>query len=285
MNALLRVGLVGLWCSAFSAFSAIGSVHGEGVETVPPSSTSQTQHTIEERSGELFKRWKSCAEMVHREGSYSVSDLQSMFLKPQDLLQMLQNLKLAGQGDWLLQSNFYNEETLLKFFNGVKVTWKEAPASDQISNGVLFVEGNVDSYIFPKMTVSVEGRCWVSGKKSPGGRERTLVQTGGLLRIYGAPIPEMTLNMVRSALGPETQNTRDMGLVADGPDIEPTSQGTVVYADKTKWQQAGAEVGTTFAFQLDPPPKQGGDLPKGIVGDDIVVSIVMRQASHRILEK
>jgi hypothetical protein len=279
MNALLRAGLIALSCTVFNG---IASLRGDGAETTPPPNSPQTQSP---NSGDRLQQWKSCAELLHPDSNYSASDLQAKFSRPQDLPQMLQNLRLAEEGDWLLQPHFYDEETLLKFFDGSKVTWKEPPPSDKISAVATVLPVEVDSRIFPQVPVTIESHCRIWRFKLNDGHTKSHADLAGRFLIYGETFPEMTLRMVRSVLGHETENILDQGLTTHGPEVEPTAKGIVVYADRTKWQQVGMEVGLTFAFQKAPPPKAGERGSIEIVDDDRVISIRMFQANHRSLEK
>jgi len=51
----------------------------------------------------------------------SVSQLEAMFNRPANAPDLLHNLKLAFDRDWLLQPSFYDDAILLKFFDGQRV--------------------------------------------------------------------------------------------------------------------------------------------------------------------
>lgn len=283
MNRILLVSLIALFCSVPSG---LGSAWGKGPEDASPGTFGPTQNLNEvssDQRGRVFERWKSCAELINPGGGNSASDLQANFKRPQSVQQILRNLKLAQDKDWLLQPNFYDEETLLKFFNASKATRKEPFPNPPTKRSVVIAE-DIDSNIFPKLTVVIQHSCWLKESQRSGDRVEKGVYVGGNLRIFGRPIPEMTLRVVRSVLGPETENTIDTGMTMDGPDGTPLSQGSVRYFDRAKWQLAGGEVGMSFNLALRPPQKPAEPLAKQIVDDDVVMTIGIIDRRQRILE-
>jgi hypothetical protein len=285
MSRILRVSLIALSCTVLCG---LGSVRGRGPDVTSPDSSAETQNPTTVSSngtgGAPFERWKSCAQLVHPDGGYSASDLQARFERPENIQQMLQNLKSTGDQDWLLQPHFYDAETLLKLFNGSGVAWKERNPAP-LSKNVEVIAVDIDSNIFPKMTLSVEADCWIMTHKYPDGHMEKTVSVGGNMRIYGSPVPGIPLRVIRSVLGPETENTIDTGANYDGPNYTPIYKGRVVYANRVKRQLEGTAIGTTFFFALGTLPKPGEPLPRKIVDDDVVKTIVMNASSHRILEK
>jgi hypothetical protein len=76
--------------------------------------------------GAAFARWRSCVQLIHPEGRYSAADLQGMIERPNGIKQLLRNLKLAWDGDLLVEPSLYNQGVLQKFFDGADITWKAA---------------------------------------------------------------------------------------------------------------------------------------------------------------
>ena len=286
MKRTRRVSLIALSCAMLSG---LGSVRGKAPDATPPGSPSQTQNagatSSDEQAGAPYERWKSCARLAHPNGGDAAVDLQAKFERPQNIRQMLQNLQLAGEQDWLLQPNFYDAATLLKFFNGSGVAWKERKP-DPLSKQVEVIAVDLHSDIFPQMTISIEANCWIYNRPYPGGHVEKRVAVGGNMRIYGSPLPGMTLGVIRGVLGQETQNSIDTGTNYDGPDYKPIYKGRVVYENRAREQLEGAAMGTTFFFALGPPPprKPGEPVSREILDDDVAKTIVMNATSHRILE-
>ncbi len=217
-------------------------------------------------------RWRSCAEMLHPDHGYSGSELRSRFQRPQNIEQVLQNLKLAQDQDWPLQPHFYDEQTLLQFFDGTQVTWKRPPKNPLIK-GVESVAMQIDSRIFPRIAVSVEANCWYSTV----GPET--VQVNGSLHITGRRIPELTLRVIRGVFGPETENRTESGAGNDADISLPQDQGSVFYANRRR--DTGLVIGTRFIFALRGPEPPIG---RTILDDDVVQAIGLGDHGQRILE-
>ncbi len=284
IKRLLRTSLISLSCTLLGG---LGISWGKAPEVTFPGSSgpAQNPNTVSsDEKGGVLERWKLCAELIHPEGGNSASDLQAIVVRPQNVQQMLHNLKLAQEKDLLIEPNFYDEQTLLKFFNASKVTMKEL-FPNAPTKGIVVIAEDIESSIFPKMTAVIQHSCWLRESKRPGDRVEKEAYVGGNLRIFGRPIPEMTLRVLRSVLGPEVENTIDTGTTMDGPDVTPMSQGGVRYFDRAKWQLAGGEVGLSFNFTLRPPQKPGEPLAKQIVDDDVVMTIGIVDRRQRILER
>src|ERR1700679_4074104 len=57
---------------------------------------------------------------------YTESEIAAAITLPTTPKQLLQNLKNAWDHDWLVQSSFYADSNLLKFFNATKASWEQA---------------------------------------------------------------------------------------------------------------------------------------------------------------
>ncbi len=233
-----------------------------------------------------FARWQSCAALLYPDGAESTSDLQARIERPESIQQMLQNLKRAWDQDWLLQPNFYDSDTLLKFLNGTKLSWKKTQ-TDQGVDVVESIDLDADSSIFPRATVSIFRTCSVYVLRGIDGRVgKRQVVVGGNLYITGPPERELTLRDVRNVFGHETQNAMDTGESLHGQGYTPDDQGTVTYRDPEKQRRAGSAIGVTFWFALRPPPPPGGWRKYGpIVDDDIVQTIQLGEQRYKTLEK
>jgi len=247
------------------------------------SAQTQTPNTasLEAQGGGPFERWKSCVQLIHPDGGDSVVGLQGIFEQPKDIPQLLQNLNLAWQRDLLTQPSFYDPAILRKFFNGAAVTWKTPDFP--LGQDVGFVVKQLDSSVAHGMTVRVESRCWHTDYLSPGGRPQSKAYLTGFLRIEGRPVPALTLAVVRSVFGPETENIIDTGVSDDGFVYTPTDKGTVIYRDSARTRSEGVPLGTTFFFESDSSQRRGSF--GKIAADDVVQRIEMQEIQHRLKEK
>jgi hypothetical protein len=227
------------------------------------------------QDGPAYGRWKSCAELVHPERAYSVSDLQAMLERPRDIQQFLQNLKVAWERDLLPQPSFYDEATLLKLFNGTKVTWNR-PDPFVKNLHTEFVAGSVASDAFPGIVAKFESNCSVVEYKTADGATLSKVAANGFLNVAIGSVPEMTLKAVKSVFGHEAGQSIDRGVDPHGNTYATTEKGSVVY---TNVQKDGAEDSAAFYFRLDTPARPAG----AIVDDDVVTRISMRDMqSHTV---
>jgi hypothetical protein len=270
---------IGVVCLLLSGPSSV-----RGQAPGPSNNVAQAQNQIStpanEKGAAALERWRSCVRRVHADDSYSISELQAQIKRPQDISQMLQELKLAWENDWLLQPEFYDEAILLNFFNGVAVTWKERKHD---LSGVEAIDVETDSRVFPQMPVVLEAFCssW-SRQLAPHG-QRTLLSIGGSIRIYGRPVPELTLQVIREVLGPETKNTIDLAFASNGSDGTPvTTKGSVVYANPAKEKIEGTRMGLSFWFSI--PPKPAATPEREIAADDVVQAIVLNAQRHQVIE-
>jgi hypothetical protein len=223
--------------------------------------------------------WKSCAARLYAAGDLPTAGLESQFERPQNLAQLLQNLKLAWKNDWLMRPQFFDRETLLKFFNGTAVSLQQR---ENVPPPYVSIVATTASSVFPQMSVELETTCSSRSSPQPNGRTQTLVTVSGHIRIYGGPVPELTLRSIRQVLGSETQNTLDDDFAEGGAERPPTHKGSVTYIDRAKEQLEGGKVGLFFYFNL--PPRFPDALPPGIESNDTVQGIVLADMSHRTQE-
>jgi hypothetical protein len=278
MNRLLRLTLVVLcWAPLDGANASLRAALAPAAIDNPDRNQTPGTPATATPAGAPSQSWKSCAERLSAPGELSTS-LKAQFERPQDISQMLQNLKLAWENDWLLRPDFYDDETLLKFFNGAAITWKQRPNSQFPAEEIAM---ETDSRVFPRMSIALEAYCRSRSFPRPNGREKTILSVGGNFRIYGPPVPELTLANLRQALGPETRNQLDLEFaggseLADPP--APTNKGSVVYTDPVKQKREGQRIGLTFYFSI--PPKPTEPFQPKIAADDVVLGIVLSDGRH-----
>ena len=275
MNTVLGTSLIALWCAVLSG---CGSVRGLGLDCPPSANSTRTQNANvvppDSKEGSI-EQWKSCARLLHSEGSYTVSEIQAMFESPRNIAQLLLNLKIAADRGLLVQPSFYDEATLEKFFHGTKVTLAKPRAYQ--GKGTSAIEANTTSDIFPKLAIKVSSNCTELKYEANGGGSATeKVGANGFLEIAADSDPPITLSDVRSTFGHEDQQNTGHGWDADGHIYNPFDEGSLTYQPV---RQAGLEdsrIQTLFHFKLKRVPV--------IENSDAVVRIQMRDMQRRILE-
>jgi hypothetical protein len=72
-----------------ASFAWLGSVRGESPEVTQLDVSAQPQNPnaapSDGKGGAPYERWKSCTELIHPDGGYSVSDIQTMLERPQNI--------------------------------------------------------------------------------------------------------------------------------------------------------------------------------------------------------
>jgi hypothetical protein len=187
---------------------------------------------------------------------YTEAQILSMFDRPADVPGLLTNLKLAADERLLWEPAFYEDATLLKFFDGVSVERKHLKKLTVWPwSGVDIIIVSISDPRFPRMTVQVErGREPLVGT-SKGPRKR-FVQVS----IDVIAVPEFTVCTVRDIFGPETFPWLDDGFATDGATYVPQIKGRLGY------NYPGGSVGSTglrieqvtFVVRLEPANTEYG---------------------------
>lgn len=228
------------------------------------------------------QRWDSCVQLVYPDGSRAVADLLQQIQEPQNLQDLLKNLKQAWERDLLLQPAFFDDAVLQKFFAGSAVTWKESAAF--YTHHDKPVTAQLESKLLPGMTVSVESRCWrMDGVSGSGQLDPSSAYLLGSVRISGGPFPEVTLQAIRDLLGPETHQQMDAATVEFGIVHGAEGKGWVDYTDSSKeGSQPGFLVGLRFYVPFQPNRGNREALTK-IVAEDTVNAVELHEMTHRRL--
>ena len=88
--------------------------------------------------------------------TYAAAQIGAMLQRPKSIAELLGNVKVALAQALLLQSAFYREDNLKRFFNAIAVTM-EKPVPHVPGGGVIRpFKIEVDSAIFPGMTVVLQ---------------------------------------------------------------------------------------------------------------------------------
>src|SRR6185437_7236220 len=270
MNSILRAVLF----AQCAVLSGCHSVRGQGpdVPAVASSYRSQNSTTAPPHEKEQgVADWKTCEQLLHPKGSYAAADIQAMVASPQNITEFLRNLKVAADRGLLLQSAFYDEATLLKFFNGTKVTFTDSNASmDKLSSGI---EARLDVDIPPKLSITLASVCRVRKYQANDGSAIRYVSTDGFLSILMGPGPLITLRDIRSALGREDHLYPDRG----DPDLPPyttTDKGDVTYQNVHRAGIEDSRIQTRFYLKANGV--------SSIEDSDVVRKVEMHDMQDRI---
>lgn len=228
------------------------------------------------------QRWDSCVQLVYPDGSRSVPDLLQQIQEPQNLQDLLKNLKQAWEQDLLLQPAFFDDAVLQKFFAGSAVTWRESAAF--YTHHDKPVTAQLESKLLPGMTVSVESRCWRMDGASGSGQLDSSAHLLGSVLISGRSFPgELTLRAIRDLLGPETHQQMDAATVEFGIVHGAEGKGWVDYTDSFKEEaESGFSLGFRFYVPFQPNRGNREALTK-IVAEDTANGVELHEKTHRRL--
>ena len=232
-----------------------------------PTQNTNVNHQDTKEGG--IVQWRACAELLHLEDRYTVSEIQAMFESPQNIPQLLQNLKIAAERGLLLQPSFYDEARLSKFFHGSKVRIAKPPAYQSKGNSA--IEADITSDTFPKAVIEVSSNC-MKYDTNVGGTATRNVDANGFVTITMVPGQFITLRDIRSVFGPTEPFEELRGRGAPYPS---TGKGSVTYEIR-RGVGFSDFTQTRFYFRSD-----------GVeaIGDsDVVQSIVVRNSQNHILE-
>ena len=225
-----------------------------------------------------FERWKACADRISLEVDQSATDLTAKIERPQNMRQLLEHLKRAGEQNWLMRPSFYNEAVLLKFFNGSKVIWNK-PDSYRIHN-TQYVVASIASEALPKMLIEVENNCSVYGHKADSGPANEAVTSNGFINLELGSTSGLGLEDVRDVFGQGDVRSIDRGISPHGVTYTPTYRGSVRYASTHRGRTDTSQIETVFYLGEDLPPGYGAD-PSAEIVDDRVTRISMHDMQER----
>ena len=247
MNGILGKSLIAL---CFSVLSGCGSVRVQGPDRPPSANSTQTHSRNVVSPGTKdgrIEQWKPCVQRLHPAGSYPASEIQAMFESPQNIPQLLYNLKIAADRGLLLQPAFYDEATLLKFFHGSKVTLADSNIyMDKLSSGI---EARVESDILPQVSITVSSVCKTEKYKTHDVSQVEIVSNDGFLDIWvGRGGPLITLSDIRGAFGREDERH----IASEDPDLPLYTgydKGSVKYENVRRPGLDDSRVQTRFFFK------------------------------------
>jgi len=216
-----------------------------------------------------FEQWKSCAARARVDRGHSVSELQAMFDRPHSVQQLLQNLQLAWQREFLLEPSFYEQATLERFFASTGISWK-IPDNLFRAPEARYVVATIESDTLPGVVIQVQSSCLVN-------RPVSLV---AFMSIDMGASQAMTLNLVRKAFGPENTNERDPGFDQHGNIYLPIYEGSIHYWNMEKAALAG-RVDAVFYYKSAPSGKDRRERPEEIRADRVVGRVEIQDNQRR----
>lgn len=224
--------------------------------------------------GASYEGWRSCAGLIHSTRPYSAADVQAMFERPEDIREFLQNIKLAWEQDWLLRPSFYDVATLMKFFNGTKVTWN-GPDPFFKNLHTELIKGSVVSDAFPGIIAKFESNCSIIDYKVTSGVKQSKVEGNGFLNVEVASVPEITLQNVRNVFGHEAGQSIDLGVDPHGNTFATKEKGSVVYTKAPIQGAPNSRVEMVFYFKAKKSQQDLDQLSGVLVDGDSVTRITM----------
>jgi hypothetical protein len=156
------------------------------------------------------------------------AQILSLFDRPADASGLLVNLKVAVDERLLWEPAFYEDATLLKFFDGVAVERKHIEEKNSAVEDVAVVL--IADRRLPRMTVQVVRGRDPFVDRSRGPRDyRTYFRRYVRVTLDVIDVPEFTVCTVRDIFGPETFASLDTGTATDGAHYSPQIKGRLGY--------------------------------------------------------
>jgi hypothetical protein len=206
---------------------------------------------------------------------YTESEIAAVITLPTTPKQLLQNLKNAWDHDWLVQSPFYADSNLLKFFNATKVAWEqESKRGDAADFGHGWL--SIDSQFFPKMSVE-----FMRGVREELRHQNARpAAVSGFVRIRVPSVSGFTVGLVRDIFGKESEEQLDFGIATDAHGYDPASAGSLLYENHDKERRTAPyeKYRVSFGVKKSKPglPIQGSSF----LPSEEVEEIVMFQAER-----
>jgi len=253
---MVNNNLTTILCSALLLF--VGADWVRLAHAAEPSCTHVTV-IVKDR---LDEDWQGAEERArgkyHNLAHYSPSQLAELFERPRTMVELLKNLKLAVDRDWLTHPEFFDERVLPKLLNATTVTWKPNPLRKNVvsrTGNVLFAAGSS----FAAMTVSVESnelhyaRVAASATSPEQPAHSTHV---GFLKLNMEKMPDISVPAVVAVFGTPIDSRADTGEATDGVWVTPTSKGSLIYDySRRVFPPAVLEHNlTTFVLKRPDPP-------------------------------
>lgn len=270
-GVLLIVSLSG--CHGGSIRRSDAPLQGSSIELEIPDSAPVINQGADRAR---YQSWKTCVDPLYPNGGLSVSSLQQKIRTPNDIRQLLENLRQAWEEDFLVQPSFLDDATLKKFFATSSLKW-QAPENFYIHHDII-IQAQLESDLLPGLTVTIESRCWQVGDKSD-----STAHLVGSVKISGGPIPGVTLRAVREVLGAETRDESSTAEVEFGIVHAPSGMGRITYTDPIKQESEGGFPLGIYFYVSYQQSQRNLSPDSNFANDEVVDLIDMREKIHRRL--
>jgi hypothetical protein len=224
----------------------------------------------------------ACGSLGPSTEPHSIARVGALFSRPENVSQLLQNLKLAYEKDLFIQSGFYDDENLMKFFAGAAVKWGGSRPLTGAKTSARDIVITSDTQVFPQLTIKMLRYCTPLYRHvSRDHNDVYSAAEGASLSLQVKAIPGFTVSAVRTVFGAETDIQIDYGVINDGVSGPMTSgitpTGQLIYNDEYAATHIETLVSTnevTFVVTLDfdrtPTPRRVHDT-------NYIESILVRQ--------
>jgi hypothetical protein len=140
---------------------------------------------------------------------YSATQIAAMLKPPRDVPDLLWNLRLVFDRKLLVQPRFFEDEVLLRVFNGTAIRWVEPGTPDVAGDWVIkpkrIARITIDrAFAGMKVDVGVSHRC-LDRRPNPADPGITIpphTYDSGYIRLRFPPFDGFTLGAVRKVFGP-----------------------------------------------------------------------------------
>ena len=150
----------------------------------------------------------------------TVQEMLKLFHRPNTASELLRNLQIVWENNLLAQPAFYEEETLMKVFNGTRVTWQKPMFDDSSKYSNRSATVTLEGKVFPNATIRVAGIHHVAKAEAVPALNLYIpayIEDKGQIEMVVDSLPGFTWGGIKSAFG--------TGAEDQGPSI-PTDGGT-----------------------------------------------------------
>lgn len=182
----------------------------------------------------------------------SAREMAAMINRPTSVVELLNNLKLAFDDDWLMQPAFYERSNVLTFFNGTLLSRHSAIKEPGTGEVLRAAFTTVNPAFLKGTTIKFTRGCIPIGKGT--------FKNSGSLEINVEAVPNFTVGIVKDVFGRNAKLFRS-DAATDGGVVRADSKYGLAYEGGTR-AKSSVEFfikldNFGFVEQVDPPyPKQ-----------------------------
>jgi hypothetical protein len=149
-------------------------------------------------------------------------EIMKLFRRPSSASELLSNLQIVWEKNLLAQPAFYEEDNLMKVFNGAAVTWKKPLLDDSGEWSYRNATISLATKVFPNATVRVVGIRHIAKAESLPARNifvPAYIENKGEIRMELDSLPGFTWDAIESAFGPGAEDQGPPILTDGGTDV------------------------------------------------------------------